>query len=1175
MNYLDPDEVPSEWQLGDVILDLYEVCPVTEGFGAEAHQKNYHEGGFGRVYKVYHRTWRRELAVKTPRAHVFNTQEQKDSFSKECQTWINLGLHQHIAACHYVRELGGLPRVFSEYADAGTLEEWIRARRLYEGDELTSLARILDVSIQFAWGLHYSHERGVIHQDVKPLNALMWEDGTVKVSDFGLAGAKVAVGSLNTAAAALYGKNSIMASTGGMSPPYCSPEQSEGQTLDRRTDIWSWAVSVLQMFQGDVTWHSGSVAGAALEFFIENGGTEEGIPSMPDGVVALLRRCLQQNSALRPRSLLDCAIAFREVYVAEIGVPHPRHEPIAAADTPDALNNRALSLIDLGKFDDAEKFFIQALNLDKHHLASTYNRSIMLWREGKLTDEEVLVNLEEIRGDDVNNTNLECALGWVRNENADFTKALYHFDEAIKLGGGDTAQGVLEKTRALAQFGSGQCLNIFEGHTDDGVNSVSFSPDGRHILSAGRDFSSKTDPIRLWETESGECELIFGESGSGTLVSFLPDGQHAISSGCLSDLSLWDLATGQCLRTFEESPQHTYCMAVSPDCHHVVTGGSSAGLYLWDMATGRRLYDFPLPMSCVTAVAISSDSKFMLSGSSDNALRLWDLSTRQCILKFDGLNDKISAVAFSPDGRYALTGSGSSHDCKDKALRLWDLDSGRLLRRFDGHLNAITSVSYSNDGRYAVSGCMDKKVRLWDLVLGRCLRTFEGHDNGINCVAFAPDGRTAISGSGQNNNSTDNTVRLWDIETVIERRRQAPWIYSVVVTADEAIQRQNSHEALLARAHTALDGGQIHEALNSLKLARKIPGFGKSEECLNLQARAGACVRSKSYGGGWLKRTFETHTSYVTSVSFSPDGLFVFSGGNGMPRLWDVSTGRCLRSFEGHTGYVVSVAFSPDGCFVVSGAADKTLRLWQVSTGECLRIFLGHTNCVNSVAFSPDGRFVMSGSGVDSRNQADCDHTMRLWDIASGCCLHSFDAENNGPINCVAFSPDGHFTLCGCASDIFLCDVETLKCIRTFDGASLTGINSIAFSPDSRFALSGSGNIFQKIQQLHLWDIATGRCLRTFEGHTGQVYSVAFSHDGRFALSGSGDHSHGKDKTLRLWEVATGKCLRVFEGHADSVNSVAFSPNDRFALSGSGGYPERDYTLRLWELDWEYHSEFE
>jgi hypothetical protein len=56
-----------------------------------------------------------------------------------------------------VRELGGVPRVFSEYAPAGTLEDWIRTERLYAGGERAALARILDVAIQFAWGLHYAH----------------------------------------------------------------------------------------------------------------------------------------------------------------------------------------------------------------------------------------------------------------------------------------------------------------------------------------------------------------------------------------------------------------------------------------------------------------------------------------------------------------------------------------------------------------------------------------------------------------------------------------------------------------------------------------------------------------------------------------------------------------------------------------------------------------------------------------------------------------------------------------------------------------------------------------------------------------------------------------------------------------------------------------------------------
>lgn len=71
------------------------------------------------MYKVWHRTWHCEMAVKTPRPGAFTTQAQKDTFTRECETWINLGLHAHIAACHYVRELGGAPRVFSEYAERG------------------------------------------------------------------------------------------------------------------------------------------------------------------------------------------------------------------------------------------------------------------------------------------------------------------------------------------------------------------------------------------------------------------------------------------------------------------------------------------------------------------------------------------------------------------------------------------------------------------------------------------------------------------------------------------------------------------------------------------------------------------------------------------------------------------------------------------------------------------------------------------------------------------------------------------------------------------------------------------------------------------------------------------------------------------------------------------------
>src|SRR5271157_4459801 len=383
------DAVAFEWKPGDVILDLYEVRSVTEGFGEDAQEKNYHQGGFGRVYKVWHRTWRREMAVKTPRAETFTRQEQKDNFIRECETWINLGLHPHIAACHYVRELGGVPRVFSEYAAAGTLEEWIRSERLYAGDEQVALARMLDLGIQFAWGLHYAHERGVIHQDVKPLNALMWDDGTLKVTDYGLAGARQKAGLTEMSA----GMQTVMVSMGGMTPLHCSPEQAAGQMLDRRTDVWSWAVSVLEMFQGGVTWQTGSLAAAALEVFLKNGGKEDGIPGVPAGVADLLRRCFQSNPADRPRTLEECAKVLGAVYEAVSGKPYHHAKPQGASDTADALNNRALSFIDLGKSDEAEKLFERATQLDKHHLAATYNHGLMQWRGAKIIDTELFKTL--------------------------------------------------------------------------------------------------------------------------------------------------------------------------------------------------------------------------------------------------------------------------------------------------------------------------------------------------------------------------------------------------------------------------------------------------------------------------------------------------------------------------------------------------------------------------------------------------------------------------------------------------------------------------------------------------------------------------------------------------------------------------------------------------------------
>src|SRR5262249_54131232 len=235
-----------------------------------------------------------------------------ENFEREAETWVNLGLHPHAVSCYYVRRLGGIPRVFAEYAEGGSLADWIRSGKLYEGGLERALERILDVAIQFAWGLHYAHEQGLVHQYVKPANVLMTPDGTAKVTDFGLARARAIAG--GHAASAQPGQ-SVMVTGAGYTPQYASPEQFKGLGLTRRTDIWSWGVSVLEMFSRTYP-AVGSLAPELLEMYSPEGPE---MPAMPPAVADLLRCCFQPEPEARPRDMLQVAAALQESYLQVTG----------------------------------------------------------------------------------------------------------------------------------------------------------------------------------------------------------------------------------------------------------------------------------------------------------------------------------------------------------------------------------------------------------------------------------------------------------------------------------------------------------------------------------------------------------------------------------------------------------------------------------------------------------------------------------------------------------------------------------------------------------------------------------------------------------------------------------------------------------------------------------------
>ncbi|MFD4857329.1 serine/threonine-protein kinase [Streptomyces atratus] len=176
-----------------MILDLYDVLDVV------------HSGGMGVVHRVRHRSWNVDLAVKTPRPELVASAGGRRRFEAEAGTWVGLGLHPHTVNCSYVRTVDGLPRVFAEWVDGGSLAEAVTDGRLYAGGPVIALRRILDIAVQIAWGLDHAHaaevpvqlpdrtvtvRHGLVHRDIKPQNLLLTGDRermTLKIADFGLA----------------------------------------------------------------------------------------------------------------------------------------------------------------------------------------------------------------------------------------------------------------------------------------------------------------------------------------------------------------------------------------------------------------------------------------------------------------------------------------------------------------------------------------------------------------------------------------------------------------------------------------------------------------------------------------------------------------------------------------------------------------------------------------------------------------------------------------------------------------------------------------------------------------------------------------------------------------------------------------------------------------------------
>jgi serine/threonine-protein kinase len=201
-------------------------------------------GGMAEVQRAYDEQLDREVAVKILHARYADDRSFLLRFRREAQSAASLN-HPNIVAVYDAGDADGRPFIVMELVRGRSLRDLTRSERITAG-------RAIEIVGDAALALDYAHEHGLIHRDIKPGNILLSHEGEVKVTDFGIARAVNA--ETITETAAVFG-----------TAAYVSPEQAQGETVDRRTDVYSLGCVLYELLAGQQPFHADSPVALAYQ----------------------------------------------------------------------------------------------------------------------------------------------------------------------------------------------------------------------------------------------------------------------------------------------------------------------------------------------------------------------------------------------------------------------------------------------------------------------------------------------------------------------------------------------------------------------------------------------------------------------------------------------------------------------------------------------------------------------------------------------------------------------------------------------------------------------------------------------------------------------------------------------------------------------------------------------
>ncbi|MFC1587075.1 tetratricopeptide repeat protein [Planctomycetota bacterium] len=335
----DEDEeaqIHPPWYPGKVIEGLYRI----EGEIAR--------GGMGVVYKATDLATDNIVVIKSLLPKVAMNEEYKKRFIRESEEWVDIGTHPNIVRAYTAHEIEYLPRLALEYVAGCSLDD------LLAKDELLPTDRALDIAVQICWGMAHAHDKGLIHRDLKPANVMISDDGTVKITDFGLVKRLLEVAEKQMTAEGQMPPIPTLMTHGVMgTPEYIAPEQwQEAET--QSSDIYAFGIILYEMFCGRRPFDYSHLEGLERVTAYQTAHCEEPLPSprsiqekLPEPVEKLIMQCLQKDPAARPKSFREITAITNKMAKQIIGKSF-RQEPAAEELDRHARLDQANAYLRLG-----------------------------------------------------------------------------------------------------------------------------------------------------------------------------------------------------------------------------------------------------------------------------------------------------------------------------------------------------------------------------------------------------------------------------------------------------------------------------------------------------------------------------------------------------------------------------------------------------------------------------------------------------------------------------------------------------------------------------------------------------------------------------------------------------------------------------------------------------------